>query len=296
MTFEEFLLKWNGEFCEIAGPTAINQCVDLANAYIRDVLGLPIIEWTNAKDFPSKADTSKYDYILNTATNFPKEGDIIIWRWGTAGHIAIVIEANVDKFNCFEQNNPIGTNCHVGKHTYSGVLGWLHPKQIINSDSLTTCQIQLQDEIKKKNDNYNWGKELETELEGAKAQIISHENNLKTIAITLKVDAEMPKILGEITKMLGYEDSVRQLTTKNIEQATSLSAMAQNNQELDQKVRDATLQNEIQAKQIGEQNKEIESLKQEHDEMQKVIDSTTTHESLLRLSKLSICKVVDNNG
>src|SRR3990167_8781328 len=107
MTLSEFLEKFNGEFVEVAGsPGAVNQCVDLANAYIRDVLGQPIIEWTNAIDFPKKVDLSKYDYFLNTPMGVPKEGDLIIFGGTQYGHISIFIEGNVDTFRSLDQNYP----------------------------------------------------------------------------------------------------------------------------------------------------------------------------------------------
>lgn len=149
-TFQEFLEENNGDFVEVAGsPNALNQCVDLVNAYIRDVLGLPIIEWTNAIDFPKRAG-EKYTWIVNTPSGVPQEGDIVVWGspYGKyiengvtkyAGHVAIFISGNADKFKSFDQNYPIvGSNCHVQDHTYNGVLGWLHPKEKPNT-ALTEC-------------------------------------------------------------------------------------------------------------------------------------------------------------
>lgn len=129
MTLQQFLTKWNGKYCEVAGSAnAVNQCVDLANAYIRDVLGLPIIEWTNAQDFPKKAGPA-YDYILNTPTGVPKEGDIVVWKSAdNVGHIAVFIEGNASSFKSFDQNYPLGTPCHVQGHTYANVMGWLRKK------------------------------------------------------------------------------------------------------------------------------------------------------------------------
>jgi len=128
MTIQEFFNKWTGEYCEVAGSSAKNQCVDLVNAYIRDVLGLPIIEWTNAVDFPSKVG-DKYDYILNTPTNIPEKGDIVVWS-GKIGHIAIFIEGNANRFKSFDQNYPTGSPCHAQEHTYANILGWLRRKPI----------------------------------------------------------------------------------------------------------------------------------------------------------------------
>lgn len=126
MTLPDFLIKWNGLYCEVAGSSALNQCVDLANAYIRDVLNLPIIEWTNATDFPSKAG-DKYGYILNSPTNIPLEGDVVVWN-GAIGHIAVFLEGNANRFTSFDQNYPTGSPCHVQGHTYANVKGWLRKK------------------------------------------------------------------------------------------------------------------------------------------------------------------------
>ena len=136
MSITEFVKKWNGIYVEVAGTTAKNQCVDLANLFIRDFLGLPIIEYTNAKDFPSKAG-DKYDYILNSPTGVPEEGDLVIWG-GTYGHIAIFIEGNANRFTSFDENFPIGSPCHVQEHNYTSpvVLGWLHFKGQLPTDDL----------------------------------------------------------------------------------------------------------------------------------------------------------------
>ena len=123
----EFLNKWNGKYCEVTGSAnATNQCVDLANAYLRDVLKLPIVKWTNAIDFPSKLADS-HDFIPNTPEGLPKEGDLVIWGKGV-GHIGIFLSGNLSRFTSFDQNYPIGSPCHAQGHTYANVLGWLRCK------------------------------------------------------------------------------------------------------------------------------------------------------------------------
>lgn len=136
MTLQQFLEKWNGEPCEVAGSAnAKNQCVDLANAYLRDVCNHSIIEWTNACDFPSKI--KDMEWIPNDEeTDLPKEGDIIIWNSNVgsgAGHIAIFLDGTTSKFNSFDQNWPLYSPCHVQSHNYTNVIGWLRP--IINSNT-----------------------------------------------------------------------------------------------------------------------------------------------------------------
>src|SRR3990167_1456877 len=132
MNLTEFMGLLNGEYKETAGTTAKNQCVDLANAYIRYVLRLPIIEWTNAVDFPSKA-SDNYEYILNTPNGIPQEGDLVIWGGNQYGHIAIFIEGDTNTFRSFDENYPTGSPCHVQEHNYDSpkVLGWLRVKSAI---------------------------------------------------------------------------------------------------------------------------------------------------------------------
>jgi hypothetical protein len=134
ITFQEFLDKWNGKPCEMGGSAnAMNQCVDLANAWIAEC-GEPIVLWTNAQDFPSKI-SKNFKYILNTPTGIPKQGDIIVWSSpDKIGHIAICSSATATKFVSFDQNWPVGSLCKLVNHVYTGtykVIGWLrYEKQI----------------------------------------------------------------------------------------------------------------------------------------------------------------------
>ncbi|MEA2112677.1 MAG: CHAP domain-containing protein [Patescibacteria group bacterium] len=142
MTLSEFIKKYNSKKVEVHGSAnAMYQCTDLANLYIQDVLKLPIIKWTNAKDFPNHPIAKKhFDYIKNTPMGIPKKGDLIIWggRWG---HIAIFLSGDVNWFTSFDQNWPTGSVCHKVDHSYTNVIGWLRPKggSMINSDDLQKC-------------------------------------------------------------------------------------------------------------------------------------------------------------
>lgn len=134
MALDEFVKTWDGKKLEVAGSgtngDALYQCVDLANGYIRDVLYLPIIEWTNAVDFPSKAG-SNYDYIVNDPTDpnqIPTKGDLVIWK-PSPGHIAVFLEKIDDNhFHSFDENFPLYSVCHIQEHDWTNVIGWLHPK------------------------------------------------------------------------------------------------------------------------------------------------------------------------
>jgi hypothetical protein len=137
LTLKEFIAKYDGKFVEVGGSAnAINQCVDLANAYINEVQGQPMIFGTNAVDFPERIG-DKYDFILNSATAFPIEGDVIIFkqygtRYGTPGHIAIVVSADVNQVTMFEENYPTGSVCTTHSRNYLGCRGWLRIKENTN--------------------------------------------------------------------------------------------------------------------------------------------------------------------
>ena len=138
-TLEQFIKENNGKQVEVTGSAnAKFQCVDLANAYIRDVLGFPIVEWTNAQDFPKKCLPPNYEYVLNSATGFPLKGDIVIWSSkDNVGHIAICVEdGNTKNFKSFDQNWSKPLYCTLETHVYTGtnhnVVGFLKPKSIIN--------------------------------------------------------------------------------------------------------------------------------------------------------------------
>lgn len=132
MTLQEFIDKWLGKQLEVAGSNSAKyQCVDLANGYIRDVLGLSIIEWTNAKDFPERMNTDEFVFIENTPYGVPQNGDIIVWNGrvgGGYGHIAVFIEGNVSSFKSFDQNWSEPLYCTIENHSYSNVRGWMRAK------------------------------------------------------------------------------------------------------------------------------------------------------------------------
>ena len=188
MTLQEFITKWTGKFAEISGPTAKNQCVDLVNQYIQDVLELSIIPWTNAVDFPSKAG-DKYDYILNTPEGVPQAGDIVVWG-PPPGHIVVFIDGNTRGFNSFDQNYPIGSPCHIQNHpTYFNVKGWLRKKenQVIKP---LEYKLNFQDKIDLgvQDGPLDWNKNLGEQVQDLKLHYdIKHDNEETIKGLSSKV-------------------------------------------------------------------------------------------------------------
>ena len=140
MTFSEFIQKYDGKQVEVAGSSgALYQCVDLANAYIRDVLLLPIIEWTNAKDFPSKAN-GLYDF-----PSTPQNGDLVVWNGNVglgAGHIGVFIEGTTSGFKSFDQNWRWNQTCHIENHTYQNVSTYMRKKGVSMHDPVRNTYFQ----------------------------------------------------------------------------------------------------------------------------------------------------------
>lgn len=155
MTTQEFIDKYNNQPVEVVDPTNRNQCFDLVVKYCMEVLGLPITIFgglTYAYQIwsPStKMAVENFDYIENSTTANPIEGDIVVWShwynfswnfWG-AGHTGVATGKGVaegkssDWFECFEQNDPTGTYSHLRIYNYNNVVGWLRKKSPKLTDS-----------------------------------------------------------------------------------------------------------------------------------------------------------------
>ena len=135
ITMNEFIKKFDGksiDFDHVYG----SQCVDLVKLW-EDWNGWPVITG-NAKD--QFRDVDGYTRIRNTPSGVPQQGDIIIWDESVNkyGHIAIFVKGDSNQFVSFDQNWPVGSVCHLQKHYYGGVLGWLRFKK---GDDMTKFEL-----------------------------------------------------------------------------------------------------------------------------------------------------------
>jgi len=140
MTLQEFVTKYTGKFVEYHSydPAAKNQCVDLANQWLDEGLGLQAIIGTNAIDFPGKAVADGMEWIPNSETGVPDPGDLIVYE-GTIGHIDIALEGCTQtKVIAFSQNYPTGSPCVVRSSSYlrPKVVGWIHPEGTMLPDEI----------------------------------------------------------------------------------------------------------------------------------------------------------------
>lgn len=120
ISHDQFIEKYKGKYVERGGSAnAKNQCVDLANAYLEEVIGVEKILWTNARDFDDKlSNDSRFKIHINTPDFVPLKGMIAIWEHDSSGHISIVNTANKNTFTSFDQNWPEYTPAHLQAHGY----------------------------------------------------------------------------------------------------------------------------------------------------------------------------------
>jgi surface antigen len=131
MTIYEFVSKYNGKFIDndkVYGA----QCVDVVKQWIADngwkMKSGNAIDWqNNGDDF--------YKWVKNTTSAVPSPGDIIVFSVGKYGHIGLVVSANVNTVDVFNQNWPHGNKtdpCVITRFNYISpkVVGWLHPKAL----------------------------------------------------------------------------------------------------------------------------------------------------------------------
>ena len=175
----EFIKQYNGVPNVGDTPENMGQCVGLIEKYL-DYLGLNTPHlWGNAKDLLANADKTKLDVITNTPTGFPLPGDIMVFdeTWGAGfGHTGVVVKADVNSFDLFEQNNPAGSAPKILHHDHyvnannKGVIGWLHPKQQLSVPTepmATITQAELDDITKARNKNWD---DLQLALADAKSK------------------------------------------------------------------------------------------------------------------------------
>jgi surface antigen len=125
---QELIRKYDGCVFGITGPDQ-GQCTAVAHAW-ESMLGLPIV-YGNAKDTFKEAPDELYHKELNTPEGVPSPGAIMVWdeRWGSGyGHTAVVVSANVNTFDCLEQNDGEGGVTHIGRHNYGDTIGWFTPR------------------------------------------------------------------------------------------------------------------------------------------------------------------------
>lgn len=129
---DRFYARTSGQAINSCGGIK-GQCVAGVQSYTNTELGIggcPAFPVAGAKDmFGTRTDA--FDWVRNTPEGIPPRGAIMVWNGnvgGGWGHTGVVVNANVNTFDCFQQNDPFGSGMHVKTYNYNNVIGWGIPK------------------------------------------------------------------------------------------------------------------------------------------------------------------------
>lgn len=138
MTFDEFIAKWTDQPVDFDGVYP-NQCMDLMHQYCFDVLGITDrsalaqpAAYQVFTNYDHETGAAAFDKITNTPQAVPVKGDIVFFGQtiGPYGHVCIFVDGTDLQFNSFDANWPLNSLPHIQHHSYQGVIGWLHFKQL----------------------------------------------------------------------------------------------------------------------------------------------------------------------
>ena len=127
LTLNEFYNKYKNQPNVGNTPQNLGECVGLSSKWM-DTFGIPHV-YGHAYQLYNNAPDEYFAKIPNTPDAIVQNGDIVVWSQGyngTYGHTGIAKgSADVNNFECFEQNDPLGSTPHIKKYNYAYVIGWL---------------------------------------------------------------------------------------------------------------------------------------------------------------------------
>lgn len=134
--FVAFRKKWLGRGVDFDGAYG-SQCVDLCRQYLMEVHGWSRAKvWKaippgNAETWFENASTTYFSKILKGATNWPREGDIVVMYRGPFGHVFIAKGTkNNGAMYSLDQNWSVLRKTTDEAHTKTDIKGWLRVKGI----------------------------------------------------------------------------------------------------------------------------------------------------------------------
>ncbi len=86
------------------------QCMELANRWLVDGLGAPIIPGAGAHEMCGNADRSAYDVYYGSSSHVPMPGDVLVWDGYTYGHVGVVASVSPSAITFANQNFGSGGN------------------------------------------------------------------------------------------------------------------------------------------------------------------------------------------
>ena len=131
MNIIDFFNKYDGKVIDVDGVYD-GQCMDLYNKYQEEIMRVKAKGAPYAYQVWDTYDRNNFEKIPNTIDFIPKLGDVAVWSKGELpyGHVSICTgKGDINNFESFDQNFPIGSKCHFQNHNYfNGFLGVLRPK------------------------------------------------------------------------------------------------------------------------------------------------------------------------
>jgi len=191
--FNTFFNKWNGKPCEVNDPSNLNQCMDLAYAWL-DELGVTrdAIRHLYASEVyvkPNDATVKYFEMIPNTAMAVPHIGDLVVFNGYVyingvkvnVGHISVSNgEGDINTFKTFDQNFLTTKNkCGIITHAYTDVLGFLRFREPVQAPITDQTKLPIIDEN---------GNEMEVQAVRSRlADLTKIKNNNEVEIINLKL-------------------------------------------------------------------------------------------------------------
>lgn len=208
---DRFYARTNGQAINSCGGIK-GQCVAGVQSYTNVELGIggcPAFPVAGAKDmFGTRTDA--FDWIKNTPSGVPPRGAIMVWNGnvgGGWGHTGVVTAANVNTFDCYQQNDPYNSGMHVKTYNYTNVIGWGIPKGgQLNPDGGDIMDTNSGKEL------YRTGLHREAENDGVAGQW----NGLRTAdALSrLRGSEEWKGIDAGLKSLQGLQKQITDLNTK----------------------------------------------------------------------------------
>lgn len=135
MNYQTFKAQNLGKLVDDGAGYYKGECVSLVKRWIL-FNGWPM-KMGNAIDWQHNGDNF-YQWIPNTPSGVPIQGDMVVFNYKPYGHIGICETAGVNTINLLNQNFPKGNDTdpvQITSFNYTHVLGWLRPKQT-NKESM----------------------------------------------------------------------------------------------------------------------------------------------------------------
>ncbi len=131
VTLDQFISAWSGKKVPSRGGI-LGQCVSLVQHWAEDqgIGGTPVFPVPSAYLMAGKR-ADVFTWVANTPKGVPAPGDIVVFSnrvGGGHGHTGIVVSANLNTLDVFQQNDPMGSGAHTKRYNYANVLGWLRFK------------------------------------------------------------------------------------------------------------------------------------------------------------------------